>query len=164
LRERIIKHCYDPEDECFYDVDADGKYIKIRGDALTRVLGEHVVDRAMFERIYARHIKSPDGFWPPYPLPSIAVSDPAFVRDLSENSWGGPSQALTALRAPRWFEYYGKQSDLQYLMRRWIEAILAAPDFMQQLNPWTGEFSTSKGYSPAMCVFIDFVHRLEHGV
>ncbi len=160
LREQIIEYCYDAEDECFYDVDAKGNYIRICGDALTRVLGEHVVDQAMFERIYERHIRRPDGFWPPYPLPSIAISDPAFAHDLSENSWGGPSQALTALRAPRWFEYYGKQFDLQHLMRRWIEAILAASGFMQQLNPWTGEFSTSQGYSPAMCVFIDFVDRL----
>ena len=164
LRARIIEYCFDPEDECFYDVDAAGEFVKIRGDALTRVLCEHVPDQALFERIYERHIKSPDGFWPPYPLPSIAVSDPTFVRELSKNSWGGASQALTALRAPRWFEYYGKQSDLQYLMQRWIEAILAAPDFMQQLDPWTGEFSTSEGYSPAMCVFIDFVDRLKQRV
>jgi hypothetical protein len=94
----------------------------------------------------------------------MAVSDPTFVRELSENLWGGASQALTALRAPRWFEHYGKQADLQYLMQRWIEAILAAPDFMQQLNPWTGEFSTSEKYSPAMCVFIDFVDRLKRNV
>ncbi|MBE0695593.1 MAG: hypothetical protein IH586_01595 [Anaerolineaceae bacterium] len=45
-------------------------------------------------------------------------------------------------------------------MERWVKAILAADDFMQQMNPWTGEFSTSKGYSPAMCVFVDFVDRL----
>jgi len=89
---------------------------RIRGDALTRVLCEHVVDQPMFERIYARHIKNPEGFWPPYPLPSIAVSDPTFVRDLPENSWGGASQALTALRAPRWFEHYGKSTDLKELM------------------------------------------------
>lgn len=160
LRQRIIRHCYDPETECFYDVDAAGAFVKIRGDALTRVLGEHVVDQAMFERIYARHIKSPEGFWPPYPLPSIAISEPTFARELPRNSWGGASQALTALRAPRWFEFYGKQADLNHLMQRWVEAILAAPAFMQQLNPWTGEFSTSKGYSPAMCVFIDFADRL----
>ena len=43
----------------------------------------------------------------------------------------------------------------------WIQALLAAPGFMQQLNPWTGEFSGATGYSPAMCVFIDFVDRLK---
>ena len=161
LRKLIIENCYDSEDECFYDVDSEGAFVKIRGDALTRVLCEHVVDQPMFERIYARHIKNPEGFWPPYPLPSIAVSDPTFVRELPPNSWGGASQALTALRAPRWFEHYGKSTDLNELMQRWVEAILAAPAFMQQMNPWTGEFSTSEGYSPAMCVFVDFVDRLE---
>jgi hypothetical protein len=160
LRQLIIKHCYDPQDEFFYDVDADGDFVKIRGDIITRVLGEHVVDLPMFERIYARHIKNPESFWTPYPLPSIAVNDPAFVRELPVNSWGGASQALTALRAPRWFEHYGKHADLKYMMQRWVEAILAAPTFMQQMNPWTGEFSTSQGYSPAMCVFIDFVDRM----
>ena len=160
LRKLIIEKCYDPGDECFYDVDIEGAFVRIRGDVLTRVLGEHVVEQPMFERIYARHIKDPAGFWPPYPLPSIAMSDPAFVRELPPNSWGGASQALTALRAPRWFEHYGKSSDLNELMQRWVAAILAAPAFMQQMNPWTGEFSTSKGYSPAMCVFVDFVDRL----
>lgn len=159
-RRLILEYCYDSEDECFYDVDADGRFVRIRGDVLTRVFGEHVVDQAMFERIYARHIKDPAAFWTPYPLPSIAADDPAFVRDLPENSWGGASQALTALRAPRWFEYYGKSDDLHHLMERWVEAIVRAPAFMQQMNPWTGEFSTSAGYSPSMCVLVDFAERL----
>ncbi len=160
IRQLIIKHCYAPEDECFYDVDADGNFVHIRGDVLTRVFGEHVVDQAMFDRIYERHIRNPEAFWTPYPLPSIAADDPAFVRELPKNSWGGASQALTALRAPRWFGHYGKSEDLRHLMVRWVEAILAAPDFMQQMNPWTGEFSTTTSYSPAMCLFVDFVDRL----
>lgn len=161
IRLLIIQHCYDPEDECFYDLDAENNFVRIRGDVLTRVFGEHVVDQVTFDRIYERHIKNPASFWTPYPLPSIAADDPAFVKKLPRNSWGGASQALTALRAPRWFEHYGKSADLEHLMTRWLEAILAAPDFMQQMNPWTGEFSTTTSYSPAMCVFIDFVERLD---
>jgi len=160
LRRLIIRFCYDPEDECFYDVDADGRFVKVRGDALTRVLGEHVVDPPMFERIYARYIRNPNEFWAPYPLPSISLGDPQAARDLPYNSWGGPSQALTALRAVRWFEHYGKSVDLKHLMTRWVEAILASGGFMQQMSPLTGEFSTSDGYSPAMLVFLDFVDRL----
>ena len=160
LRQRIIQYCYDPEDACFYDVDADNNFIRIRGDALIRVLCEHIVEQPMFEQIYTRHIKNPKAFWTPYPFPSIAADDPTFVQSLPPNSWGGASQALTALRAPRWLEHYGKLADLNYLMERWVESILKAPDFMQQMNPWTGTFSTSEGYSPTMCVFIDFVDRL----
>ena len=161
MRALILRHCFDPEDECFYDVDRDGGFVRIRGDALTRVLGEHVPGQALFERIYKRHIINPAEFWTPFPLPSISIDDPAFVRALPCNSWGGASQALTALRAPRWFLHYGKGKDLEHLMNRWVQAILDAPGFMQQMNPWTGEFSTSEGYSPAMCVLIDFVDRLE---
>ena len=162
IRRLIIKHCFDPEDECFYDVDAGGEFIRIRGDVLTRVFSEHVVDQTMFDRIYERHIKNPDSFWTPYPLPSIAAGDPAFVKRIPINSWGGASQALTALRTPRWFYHYGKSEDHRHLMTKWVEAIVACPHFMQQINPWTGEFTESKtkDYSPAMCVLIDFVDRL----
>ena len=44
---------------------------------------------------------------------------------------------------------------------RWVEAIVRADGFTQQMNPWTGAFSTAPGYSPAMCVLIDFVARLK---
>ncbi|EIP98976.1 hypothetical protein OpiT1DRAFT_03478 [Opitutaceae bacterium TAV1] len=160
LRAALHRHCYHPDDECFYDVDCEGRFIRIRGDALTRVLGEHVVEKPLFERLYARHIRNPAAFWTPFPLPSIAADDPAFDRALPPNSWSGASQALTALRAPRWFDHYGETPDLEHLMRRWIEALLRAPAFMQQMNPWTGEFSTSPDYSPAMLVFVTFARRL----
>lgn len=162
IRQLIIKHCYDPEDQCFYDVDCEGQFVRVRGDVLTRVFGEHVVDQPMFERIYERHIKDTDAFWTPYPLPSIAANDPLFVTSLPRNSWGGAAQALTALRAPRWFEYYGKSDDLRHLMKQWVDALMRCEHFMQQLNPWTGSFTESKtkDYSPAMCVLIDFFERL----
>lgn len=54
LRQRIIHHCYDPDDECFYDVDAEGRFVRIRGDALTRVLGEHVVEQSREKRVTSR--------------------------------------------------------------------------------------------------------------
>lgn len=162
-RRAIMKYCFDDTDACFYDLNADGKFVRIRGDALTRVLSEHVVDQALFEEIYSRHIRNPEEFWAPFPLPSIALNDPVFDHALPLNSWGGASQALTALRAPRWFEHYGKPADLGHLMRQWIKALIAGPGFMQQLNPWTGECNCSEGYSPAALVLLDFVSRL-HGI
>lgn len=160
LRAQIIRLCYDPQDEFFYDVDREGNFNRVRGDVITRVFGEHVPDQSLFEHIYQRHIKDPQAFWTPYPLPSITANDPSFDHTLPLNSWGGASQALTALRAPRWMIHYGKDEDLRHLMTRWVQALLRADGFQQQMNPWTGEFSTSPGYSPAMCVFIDFVDRL----
>jgi len=54
---------------------------------------------------------------------------------------GGASQALTALRAPRWMKHYGKQAELDQLMRQWCEAILRHSEFRQQMDPLTGEFT-----------------------
>ena len=166
LRKAILERLYDPKDACFYDLDSANKFVRIRGDLLTRVLGEHVVDQATFDEIYRKQIHNSEAFWAPYPFPSIALDDPTFVRPIPSNSWGGASQALTALRAPRWMEHYGKPADLAYVMQQWVRAMIGAGyAFRQQLDPLTGQFSTEDpgGYSPAALVVLDFVCRL-HGV
>lgn len=169
IRKLILEKLYDPETACFYDLDSDNKFVKIRGDALTRVLGEHVVnpvtDRAMFAAIYEQQIHNPAAFWAPYPLPSIALNDPTFVRPIPRNSWGGASQALTALRAPRWMDYYGKHADMAHMQQQWMKAIARAGGFYQQMDPVSGEFTITdgSGYSPAALVLLDCVWRL-HGV
>lgn len=161
IRGEILGRLYVPEDACFYDLDAQDRFVRVRSDLLSRVLGEHVVDQALFNTIYDRQIHNPQAFWAPYPLASIALDDPEFVRPIPRNSWGGPSQALTALRAPRWMEYYGKPADLAHLMRRWSEAILREGKFLQQMDPVDGTFTEDLGdYSPAALVFLDFTWRL----
>lgn len=162
IRKLIIAKLYCPEDAAFYDLDTDGHFVRIRGDVISRVLGEHVVDAKLFAAIYERQIHNPKAFWAPYPLPSIALDDPDFVRPIPRNSWGGASQALTALRAPRWMEHYGKPADLACMMQRWVEAISRHAEFRQQMDPLTGEFTQIDpgGYSPAALVFLDYVWRL----
>ena len=161
IRTRILQRLYVADDASFYDLDAQDRFVRVRSDVIGRVLGEHVVDQKLFATIYERQIHNPQAFWAPYPLASIALNDPAFVRPITANSWGGPSQALTALRAPRWMEHYGKSADLAHLMQRWASAILAAGAFLQQMDPVSGSFTSDKGdYSPAALVFLDFTWRL----
>jgi hypothetical protein len=59
-------------------------------------------------------------------------------------------------------EHYGKPAEQAWLMQRWIEALLRAGEFRQQMNPLTGEFTLAdpSGYSPAALVFLDFLWRL----
>lgn len=163
IQKLILEKLYDPEDACFYDLDSENKFVRIRGDLLTRVLGEHVLDQTTFQHIYDKQIHNPKAFWAPYPLPSIAMDDPAFVRPIPRNSWGGASQALTALRAPRWMEYYGKPADMAHMMQQWVKAILGASgQLRQQMDPMTGEFTTADpaGYSPCGLVLLDYTWRL----
>lgn len=161
IRSQIIKLLYSEEDAAFYDLDPQNKFVRIRGDVISRVLGEHVVGARLFEQIYGRQIHNPKAFWSPYPLPSIALDDSTFVRPIPLNSWGGASQALTALRAPRWMEFYGKPADLAHVMQKWVDVLVAAPDFRQQIDPLSGAFSADPpGYSPAALALMDFTWRL----
>lgn len=160
VREALDRYCYDPEVDFYFDCDAKGNHIKVRGDVISRIFFSRILSQARFDRIFDRHIKDPHSFWTPYPLPSIAADDPLFNADFSHNSWNGASQALTALRSTEWFEYYGKTEDHHYLMSQWVSAIIHAPEFMQQMNPWTGLFNTSPAYSPCMLALIRFANRL----
>jgi hypothetical protein len=168
MRQLIIDRLYDPKDAAFYDLDAKNKFVRVRGDVISRVLGEHVLrrydakDKAIFEAIWTRQLHNPKAFWAPYPFPSIAMDDPTFVRPIPRNSWGGATQALTALRVPRWMEHYGKRAEMNHLMQQWCEAIMRHTEFRQQMDPLTGDFTQAdpSGYSPAALVFLDFTRRL----
>lgn len=161
----IVERLYSEKDGAFYDVDTNDKFVRVLSVANMRVMGEHVVGQKIFENVYAKQLHNPKAFWAPYPLPSIALDDPEFVKPIPRNSWGGAAQALTALRAPRWMEYYKKPADLAWMMSRWIEAMTRHVEFRQQMNPWTGDFTETDpgGYSPAALVFVDYLWRL-HGV
>ena len=166
IRRLILTKLYSPEDGAFYDLDARNNFVRVRGDLITRVLGEHILDpvkdKTIFEAVWTKQLHNPKAFWAPYPLSSIAMDDPAFVRPIPRNSWGGASQALTALRAPRWMAFYGKRAELTHMMDQWCSAIMRHTEFRQQMDPLTGDFTQPDpgGYSPAALVFLDFAHRL----
>jgi len=162
IRGLILTRLYVPEDAAFYDLDARNQFVKIRCDILSRVCGEHIPNQKLFDDLWTRQIHNPRAFWAPYPLPSVALDDPLFVRPIPRNTWGGPSQALTALRAGRWFDRYGRPAEFTYMMDRWSEALVRDMTFRQQMDPLDGVFSIqgTPGYSPAALVMIDYTWRL----
>jgi hypothetical protein len=160
IQKAIYEHCFDEDTLCFYDRDSQGNFIKIRGDVLIRVMQEHVPDATLADKIFRHHILNPKGFWTDYPLPSIAANDPYHDYTADVNSWGGPSQALTALRAPLWFEHYGRYGELNHLMKRWVSVLQENTRFGQQIHPYTGKMGNPDSYSPAMLVLVDFTMRL----
>lgn len=162
MRKLILKRLYSSEDATFYDVDADDQFVKVRSDILTRICGEHVVDQKTFDEMWARQLGNARAFWPQFPFPSVALDDPLFVHRLPHNSWGGASQALTALRAGRWMDHYGRSAEFAHLMEQWCEALQRDTSFRQQLDPIAGTFTKGDlpNYSPACLVLYDFTWRL----
>jgi hypothetical protein len=90
------------------------------------------------------------------------MDDPAFVGSIPANSWGGATQALTALRAGRWFDHYGRSAEFTQMMDRWCEALMVDMTFRQQMDPRTGAFTHAEAadYSPAALVMVDYSWRL----
>lgn len=163
LRSAIIARLWSAEDAAFYDRDPQDRFVRIRSDILSRMCGERVPDQAMFDRMWQRHLGNPKAFWTRYPLPSIARDDPGFVRPIPANSWGGAAQALTALRAGRWFDHYGRSAEFSTMMNQWCEAIQSDMSFRQQIDPDTGVFTKGAdepNYSPCALVMIDYTWRL----
>lgn len=162
MRGLILAKLYNAQDAAFYDLDKDDKAIRINCDIVTRMCSEKIPDQAMFDTLWTRHIHNPEAFWAPYPLPSVAMNDPLFVKPIPRNSWGGATQALTALRAPRWFDHYGRSAEFTVMMDAWCKALMADMTFRQQMNPWTGAFTQvdAPGYSPACLVMYDYTWRL----
>jgi len=162
LRRALIEKLWVAEDGAFYDLDAQRQYVRVRSDVFSRVASEHVPDRPMFELMWAKQLGNPNAFWAPYPLPSVALDDPSFVRPIPRNSWGGAAQALTALRAGRWMDHYGRSAEFARMQDAWCNAILRDPSFRQQIDPLTGAFTQedAPGYSPAALVMLDYSWRL----
>jgi hypothetical protein len=162
IRSLILSRLYVEKDAAFYDLDAMNHFVPIRCDILSRVCGEHIPDQSLFDTLWTRQIHNTSAFWAPYPLPSVALDDPQFVRPIPRNSWGGASQALTALRAGRWFDYYHRPAEFGYMMNRWCEALQSDMTFRQQLDPLSGVVTkeNAPGYSPAALVMLDYTWRL----
>ena len=162
LRNKLIEKLWVAQDGAFYDLDAQEHFVRVRSDVISRVASEHVPDQVMFELMWAKQLGNPNAFWAPYPLPSAALDDPTFVRPIPRNSWGGAAQALTALRAGRWMDHYGRSAEFARMQDAWCEAILRDPSFRQQIDPLTGAFTQedAPGYSPAALVMLDYTWRL----
>jgi len=162
LRKALMEKLYAAEDGAFYDLDTDGHLVKVRTDVMTRVASEHVVDQRTFNLMWQRQLGNPSAFWAQFPFPSVAMDDATFVRPIPPNSWGGAAQALTALRAGRWMDHYGRSAEFAHLMEQWCAALQRDPSFRQQIDPVSGELTQGDlpNYSPACLVFYDFTWRL----
>jgi len=166
LRSLILAKLFVAEDAAFYDLDAQDQFVKVRSEIITRICSEHVIDQKLFDDLWQRQIHA-TAFWPTYPLPSVAMDDPKFVRPIPRNSWGGASQALTALRAGRWFDHYHRSAEFSQMMDAWCTAIQTdvadhGSGFRQQMDPLTGAFSQEDpaGYSPCALTMLDYTWRL----
>lgn len=164
LKTRMTELLFDSSDDYFYDVGRDLNKRKIKSISITNVFSEKVLTQEEFDRIYHKHFKDPDEFDAPYPFPSIALCDSRGHAHAEKNCWGYFSQALTALRAQRWMDFYGRSEDYDRLLEKWVDvyALQSETLFTQEIDPFTGiPTDCSRWYSSAMLLYLYAVKRLK---
>lgn len=156
----LMKNCYDQTDAFFYDVDNNGQFVRVQSDVLLRVLACEVGDHAFFERALERYLLNTRKFFAKYPFTSIAMDDPRFDPFSDHNSWAGPTNFLTLIRAPHAFEYHHHFVELNWVMLPILSTLSRMDCFPQCVDPWTGEPGYTDTYSPAILCLFDFLERI----
>jgi hypothetical protein len=155
----LMRECYDAQDGFFYDRDALGRQVRVQSDVLLRVLCCGVGDDAFFARSLERYLLNPRKFFAKQPFTSIALDDPRFDPSCDRNSWAGPTNFLSLLRAPQAFEDHGRRVELQFAMDPVLRSLPGYTRFSQCLDPWSGREGYGSAYVPAVLCVLDFVER-----
>ncbi len=152
--------CWDADDSFFYDLDRNGEFIRVQSDVLLRVLACEIGDDALFERALRRYLLNTRKFFARYPFASIALDDPRFDPAFDYNSWSGPSNFLSIIRAPHAFEAHHRYVELSWAIYPILSALFRAPRFAQTVSPFTGNAGYTDTYSPSILCLLDFIERL----
>ena len=155
----LWEQCWDETDGMFYDRDVTGAPVRVASDVLLRVLACGIGDDAFAAAALERHLMNTRRFLGHYGLTSLALDDPRFDHDASRNSWGGPSNFLSMIRAPDAFEPHGRVAELGIVEQPVLAALAIADRFPQCLDPWSGAPGFTSVYSPAILWFLDALER-----
>lgn len=156
----LFRTCFDEEDGFFYDLDGTGAHVRVQSDVLLRVLACEVGDDAFFAAALKRYLLNTRKFFAKYPFTSIALDDPRQSPAFDYNSWAGPSNFLSLIRAPHAFEAHGRHVELTWALQPTLTALFKLSRFAQTLDPFTGREGFTEAYSPALLCLLDFVERI----
>lgn len=157
--EALFRQCWDPRDGMFYDRDARGDLRRVQSDVLLRVLECEVGDDAFFAAALERYLLHTGKFLAHYGFTSLALDDPRFDTRADRNSWGGPVNFLSLLRAPHPFEHHARVAELALVSAPVLAAVALGDRFPQCLDPWTGAAGFTSEYSPSILWFLDALER-----
>ena len=156
----LFRQCWDGTDGIFYDRDAQDRVVTVQSDVLLRVLASEVGDRAFFDRALNAYLLNTRKFFAKYPFTSIALNDARYDHNFNYNSWAGPSNFLSIIRAPHAFEHHGRFTELTWAMQPTLSALFKGERFTQTLHPFTGREGFTETYSPSILCLLDFIERL----
>ena len=118
LRERVNELLWDEEVGLYFDRTEEGRFIRSRTVASLLPLWAGAPDSVRARRLIA-HILSPEAFNTLIPIPSVALNDPEFERDM----WRGPVWLNTAFAVIEGLRRYGAHAAASELAFRLCDGV-----------------------------------------
>ncbi len=139
VAERLRAGLWDEARGACFDRDRTGRTVDILCHNTLRCMYWGSVSQGMADRFVREHLLNPREFWTPFPLPSVAASDPAF-RNAPENNWSGQPEGLTYQRAILALEHYGWHTLVTRLGEKLLRTLAEnGCRFTQQFDPFSGK-------------------------
>jgi glycogen debranching enzyme len=135
----ILRHMYDRRDDAFYDLyGSENRMSKV----LTFTIGQPIILAAtpdeIASRIIERHFMNAEEFNLPFPVPSVARTEPAFETGESKFLWRGPTWVPI-----NWFCYTclirKGFADLAATLLSRVLMMVQRSGFREYYDPFTGE-------------------------
>lgn len=147
VTESILEKMYDSETHAFYDVESHtGRQLKVLTPTIFFPLCLDGVSETIIEKVLKTHFYNTKEFVCPYPLPSVALSDPAFDPGESTFLWRGPTWIMY-----NWFLYKffksKKYLDEAHMLRDSVKRLIEKSGFREYYNPITGEGYGAKNFT-----------------
>lgn len=144
---RILELMYDEETAAFYDVyGRENKKAKV----LTFTIGMPIlldeVSKEISAEIIKRHFLNKEEFNLPYPIPSVAKSDPSFLPFETKFLWRGPTWIVANWFLLCSFKAHGFEEEAKLLLRS-VRELVAKSGFREYYNPFTGEGYGAKDFT-----------------
>jgi glycogen debranching enzyme len=135
----LLERSYDADAAAFYDLACPGAR-KLRIDTATMFfpLAVDGIADEIAERVLERHFDDAQGFGTPYPLPSLAVGDPAFYPGETPFLWRGPTWACINWFMHRLLQARGFDAHARRL-RESLWRLIERSGFREYYDPFTGE-------------------------
>ncbi len=133
LTERIIAHFWD-ESAGLFRATKDGRPLLTTTLFNLFPLLTRRLPQAMNDRLVA-HLTAPQEFWPPYPLPTVSMADPAFDPN---QMWRGPTWVNINYLFIEGLRALGYETAARELRRRTLTLLTRQPDIYEYYNPLDG--------------------------
>lgn len=126
--------------------DSQGYWIHLRGaerhpettltiaSIFPLIIGD--MDSSKVSRVVEDHLLHPDRFWTPYPVPSVAASEPTFDPESEDCIWRGPVCLNLNWLLARGLRRHGMTEAAEEIEQKSIE--MASKDFREFYSPMSG--------------------------